>query len=89
MIQVVVGGTQADGNSDQKWDIIGWAKNNSCKGEEIRPSNDVTFAYFINLVVSVPTVSFFCQVIAARIYVDLCINDLYHFWIEDKKTIYA
>lgn len=54
-------------------------KINSGKGEEIKPSNGVTFAYFINLTVSMPTVSFLCQVSAARSYVSLCINNLYHF----------
>lgn len=54
-------------------------KVNSCKGEEIKPSNGVTFAYFINLAVSMPTVNFLCQVSAAKSYVNLCINNLYHF----------
>lgn len=53
---------------------------NSCKSEEIKPSNSVNFPYLINLAVSMFTVRLLCQVRAARNYASLCANNLQMFF---------
>lgn len=67
--------------SRKREELYAEQKSNSCKPEEMKPcSNCVTFAYLINLTVSMLAVSLLCQVRAARNYASLYVNNVQMFF---------
>lgn len=64
---------------EKREELYAEQKINSCKPEEMKPCNCVTFAYLINLAVSMLAISLLCQVRAARNYASLYVNNVQMF----------